>query len=249
MRVEEYFPRNILGIQTSPKGGSRNLLARLTRHQLKQDEFGAQMASWRDFLVTNRRLLSMGLAIGILALGAGFATYYFVRSSQNKAAAALAKAMDTYHIESYKTNDEKNTKALDEFSRVASDYSHYAAGRLARYYAAVCERDLGKFGDAEKSFQEVAAGSDKQLGALGKVGLASVYEQTNRPSDAEKIYKELEANPTETVPKATAIVARADLYSKTSPGDAAKLYQQLQKDYEGTPVADYAKQMLDKLPH
>ena len=235
-------------------------MARLTRHQLKQDEFGAQMAAWKDFVVTNRRLLAMALLVAIVAVAAGVAGFYYVSSTQNKAASALAKAMDTYHalviavppgpnIESYKTNDEKNTKALEEFNRAASDYSHYAAGRLARYYAAVCQRDLGKSGEAEKGFQEVAAGSDKQLAALAKMGLASVYEQTNRPSDAEKIYKELEANPTETVPKATAIVARADLYSKTSPADATKLYQQLQKDYDGTAVADYARQKLDTLAH
>ena len=235
-------------------------MARLTRHQLKEDEFSAQMAVWKDFIVTNRRVLSMGLIIGVAAIAAGLAGFYYVRSTQSKAATALAKAMDTYHapvmaapptpnIESYKTNDEKNNKALEEFSQAASEYSHYAAGKLARYYAGVCQRDLGKSSDAEKSFQEVAAGSDKQLAALAKMGLASVYEQTNRASDAEKIYKELEANPTETVPKATAMVARADLYSKTSPADATKLYQQLQKDYDGTPVADYAKQKLDTLPH
>ena len=227
---------------------------------MKQDEFSAQLATWTDFVARNRKQLSIGLSVGLGVLAATLGGYYFIRGQQNSAGAALAKALDTYHapvmnatppagMEAYKTSEEKNSKALDEFTQVARDYSHYSAGRLARYYAAVCERDLGKYPDAERAFQEVADGGDKQLASLAKIGLASIYEQTNRTADAEKVYKDLEANPTDTVPKATALLARADLYSKTNPADATKLYQQIQKDYSGSPAGERAKQMLDKLPH
>ena len=100
----------------------------------------------------------------------------------------------------------------------------------------------------EKDFQALAQGRDKNLASLAKLGLAGIYEITNRTSEAEKIYKELEENPTETVPKATALIARADLYKQTAPQQASSLYQQVVKEYQGTPAADYASQMLTQLP-
>jgi tetratricopeptide (TPR) repeat protein len=236
-------------------------LARLTRHQLKQDELSARLATWTDYSLKHRKQISLGLAIGLGVLAVGIGAYYFIRGAQNNAAAAFAKALNTYHapvmvsppnvpnLEVYKTNDEKNQKALDAFNQVAKDYSHYAAGRLARYYAAVCLRDLGKFPEAEKEFQALSQGGDAQLASLAKVGLASVYEQTKRDAEAEKVYKDLEAHPTETVPKASALVARADLYRKTNPAEATTLYQQIQKDYVGSPAAEYAGQELTRLPH
>ena len=234
-------------------------MARLTRHQLKQDELSQRLASGRDFVLGHKKNISLIASVSVGALAVGLGILFFIRGAQANAGAAFANALNTYHapvltsppnipnLESYKTNDEKNQAALEKFNAVAKDYSRYAAGRLARYYAAVCLRELGKFPEAEKDFQAVAEQGSAQVAALAKIGLASVYEQTNRTSEAEKLYKELEANPTETVPKATALVARADLYSKTNPSEATKLYQQIQQDYRGTPAAEYAGQKLTEL--
>ena len=236
-------------------------MARLTRHQLKQDELSARLATWTDYSVKHRKQLSLGLAIGLGVLAVAIGAFYFIRGAQNNAAAAFARALNTYHapvmasppnvpnLEVYKTNDEKNQKALDAFNQVAKDYSYYAAGRLARYYAAICLRDLGKFPEAEKEFLALSQGGDAQLASLAKVGLASVYEQSNRAAEAENIYKDLEEHPSETVPKSAAMVALADLYFKTNPAAATKLYQQIQKDYVGSPAAEHATQMLAKLSH
>jgi len=236
-------------------------LARLTRHQLKEDELSARLNAWLDFFLQRKKQISIvvAAAIGIIAVVVGI--YFYVRRTQNNVAAAFAKALNTYHapvmvsppnapnLESYKTNDAKNQKALEEFNAVAHSYSRYAAGRMARYYAAVCLRELGKFPEAEKEFQALASSGDTRIAALAKVGLASVYESSGRTSEAEKVYKDLEQHPTVTVPKSAALVARADLYRRTNPAEASSLYQQIQKDYAGTPAGEHASQMLAQLPH
>jgi tetratricopeptide (TPR) repeat protein len=236
-------------------------LARLTRHQLKQDELSGTLTSALDFFLKHKQRILIILAAAVGALAVIVGVYLYVQSAQNKAAAAFTKALDTYHapvmttppsvpnLETYTTNDAKNKKALEAFTTVAQDYSHYSAGRLARFYAAVCQRELGKFPEAEKEFQALSRISDSRLASLAKVGLASVYEMTSRAAEAEKIYKEIEANPTETVPKSTALIARADLYSKTNPTEAVTLFQQIQKDYPGSAAAEHATQMLAQLPH
>ncbi|MBI3934045.1 MAG: tetratricopeptide repeat protein [Acidobacteria bacterium] len=235
-------------------------MARLTRHQMKQDELSARLASGMNFFQAHKKNVSLAVAVSVAALAVGLGLYFYIRGQQRNAAAAFAKALNTYHapvltnppaipnLEVYKTNDEKNQKALEAFQTVARDYSRYAAGRLARYYAAICLRELGKYPDAEKEFQALAEFRDANLASLAKVGLASVYEGTNRSSEAEKIYKDLEEHPTVAVPKATAAIKLADLYSKTNTAEASTLYQQIQKDYPGTPAADYAGQMLTQLP-
>ena len=234
-------------------------MARLTRHQLKKDELGTSLAAWMDYFLMHRKSATLGIEIaaGALLLIAGL--YFYVRNAQNSAAAAFGRALSSYHapvlaappaglnIETYRTNDEKNQRALEAFQTVADQYSYYSAGRLARYYAALCLRELKKYAEAEKELQELAQSGDERQAALAKVALASVYEQTNRAAEAEKLYKELEENPTATVPKTTALMARAELYRKTNPAEAATLYQQIQKDYAGSMAAERARQMLTQL--
>ncbi|HWP84584.1 MAG TPA: hypothetical protein VNN17_05305 [Terriglobia bacterium] len=235
-------------------------MARLTRHQMKQDDLGAQLAAAMEFSLSHKRTIGLValVSLGVVAIGLG--SWLYVRSRQQQGAAAFEKALNTYHapvlpappqmadLESYTTDTAKNTKALEAFQAVARDYSFYAVGRMARYYAAICLRDLERYPEAEKEFQALSQLGDRRLASLAKLGLASVYALTNRPKDAEAIYKDLESNPTETVPKLTALVARADLYRQTNAAEASALYRQIQADYPNTPAADYAGAMLNLVP-
>ncbi len=235
-------------------------MARLTRHQLKQDEFSMRMATAMEFFLTRRKkIATAGLAVVVAAALAAAATLY-VRSQQARAAEAFSAALNTYHapvmggppppgLASFKTSAEKYQKAYDEFSAAASGYSHYRAGQMARYYAALCQRELGKLPEAEKELQALAQASDAELASLANMALASVYQQSGRNDDAEKTYRQLQDHPTAAVPKAEAQLALANLLAKTKPAEAATLYQQIQKDNAGTEAADYASQKLQDLPH
>jgi hypothetical protein len=227
---------------------------------MKQDELSARLSAGLDFYGEhkNRIWLAVAVSTGLIAVGLG--VFFYVRSQQNQAGAAFAQALNTYHapvlqtppdipnLESYKTDDEKNEAALAAFNSVAEEYSWYAAGKLARYYAAICQRDLGNQEAAEQEFEDLARSADAKLAPLAKIGLAGIYQATGRATEADSIYKELQENPTESVPAVTAIIARADLYRQTNPSEASALYQQVARDYGGTPAGDYAEQMLAQLP-
>ena len=235
-------------------------MARLTRHELKKDELGTRLSRLMDFFLAQRKRIMLGVLAGVIGIGLGLGIFFFVRSRQVRAADAFAKALATFHapvtanppqgstVVSYKTNEEKYQKAQAEFTEVAGQYSGYAAGRMARYYAAICQRELGKLAEAEEEFKALAQEGDANLGALAKLGLAGVYEQTNRSEEAAKIYQELEENPTSTVPKVTAQLARADLYRRTNRPEAASLYEQIEKEHAGSAAGGYASQKLQQIP-
>ena len=57
---------------------------------------------------------------------------------------------------------------------------------------------------AEQNFKDVASKGNRDLSALAKLALASLYGQTNRTKDAVAIYQELINKPTASVSKVTA---------------------------------------------
>lgn len=246
-------------LQRLKKASSGNPLARLTRHELKKDELGARLSVLMEFFLANRRRITVAALGGVVAIVLGLGIFLYVRTQQVRAADAFARALNTYHapvlptspqmpsLVFFKTNEEKYQKAHSEFLEVAQQYSLYAAGRAARYYAALCQRELGNFAEAEKELEALAGGRNANLAALAKLALASVYEQTDRSAEAERIYRELEENPTSTVPKAAALLARADLYRKTQRPEAASLYEQIEREYAGSTAGEYARRQLQEI--
>jgi tetratricopeptide (TPR) repeat protein len=232
-------------------------LARLTRQKLKQDEFATRIAAFQEFFLQNQRQIAMVTAAVVLAAGVVLGGYSYMRSRETRAGNAFALALAAFHAPvmeapppnapnspHFKTASEKYQEAYKQFTDIAGRYSWFSQGKLARYYAALCQRDLGKSQEAEKDLNAIAAGRDQELAALAKMALAGVYQQTGRNDQAEKLYQELQNHPTNTVPKATAQLALADLYQKTKPAEATALYKKIQTEYAGSAVGDAATRML-----
>ena len=231
-------------------------MARLTRRELKKDEFADQLATVRHVFSHNRRRIVLGGGTVLFLVAATVGVLLYLRSQQAAAADAFGKALSTYHTlvtqqtiqdpraRYFKTNEEKYKQALEEFTQVSEQFRRYRQGRWARYYVALCQRGVGQSAEAEKELAALAGESDPDLVAVAKMALASLYQQTSRTTDAEKIYRELESNPTLLVPKPVAQIALAELYQNTNPSQATALYQQIEKENPGTAAGDLAAQML-----
>ena len=99
---------------------------------------------------------------------------------------------------------------------------------------------------AEQDLKTAASFSDRDIAALAKTALASIYRTSNRTPEAIAIYKELSEHPTATVSKAQAQLELAEIYETTDPQQAALIYQQLQKEDPRSPAAQMAAQKLAK---
>ena len=195
-------------------------MARLTRHELKKDEFADRLTTVTHVFTQNRRRIILGGGTLLLLVGVSLAVLLYLRSQQTKASDALSAALVTYHalvtpappqgmtLPNFKTREEKYKEALRQFTEVSVQFRRRSQGRMARYYAALSQRELGN------------------------------------SAEAEKIYRELESHPTALVPKPAVQIALAELYQKTNPSQATALYQQIEKENPGTTAGDQAAKML-----
>jgi len=225
-----------------------------TRHQLKEDRFQEVTRGAIAQAQQHRQQLTvLGIVVLVLVLAGG--AYAYWRSNQDdQASAAMGLAMNTYaapiraqgalvdpSFPSYASAAERDQEAEKQFQAVADKFSRTDTGKNALYMAGAAALDGGQYPDAEAKFKKVMDIGNQDLAELAKLGLASVYEATNRDQDAINIYNELIKKPTLSVSSQRAQFALADLYERKDPAQAKKIYDQLALD-KSPAVAQMAKQ-------
>ncbi|MGA7401115.1 MAG: tetratricopeptide repeat protein [Candidatus Sulfotelmatobacter sp.] len=236
-----------------------------TRHQLKQDAFsrvtiGAaeKTAHWS---VEHRKTLTLA-GIVVAAIVAVVAGGWFYLSSQNeKASLDMTQAVRTLEaqlrpagapaqpgIPSFASSKERAETAKKQFQAIIDKYPHTRSADMARYFLGVTSATEGDNATAEADFKGVATAGSKDMAAIAKLALASLYGNTNRTKDAVALYQELINKPTTTVSKVTAQLQLADLYqSSNQPLDAKRLYEQIKKENPSTEAGQMATQKLAEL--
>ncbi len=226
-----------------------------TRHALKQDKFVQATTSGLSWIEMNRfQVIRASIAVVVvIAALIGAAAFYEHRSAQ--ASLALGAALEIYNSPlrqpgepedgTYKTVAERAKAANQQFVDVANRYNSMEQGKVARYFAALTDIDLGKTADAEASLNDVAGSYHKDLSALAKVALANLYVQTGKTPQAIDLYKQLIAKPTDTVPASAAQLQLAAIYEKTDPQQAKQIYAVLKDKDKTTAAGQIAAQKLN----
>lgn len=214
-----------------------------TRRQLKEDKFAKGTQEAVHWATEHRQLLIMTIGV-VVVVGIAVTVFLTWNSRQSeKANLALSKALQTYNapirpantpadpkFKSFASIAERGKEAEKEFRTAADQYPHAKAGKIARYLAGTAAIQAGDNAEAEKLLKSVADDREKSVAALGKLALANLYRDSNRPADAAKLYKDLADHPTDTVPKAEAQLQLAEMYESTDPNEARNIYTQIQKE-------------------
>jgi tetratricopeptide (TPR) repeat protein len=231
-----------------------------TRRQLKEDKF-AETAQGAAVWATGHRqtvIWTAALALVAIILTAGVIAWRSRQTEQaNTELSAAMRTLDAQIIpadssanpeagQTFTSIADRAKAAQKQFKAVADKYSTVSPGRLARYMSGIALIQAGDKAGAEKELKEAANFSDKDVAALAKMALASLYRGTNRPAEAIAIYKDLSEHPTVTVPKAQAQLELAEMYETTDPQQATLIYQQLQKEDPRSPASQMAAQKLSK---
>lgn len=236
-----------------------------TRHQLKQDRFSqvTMEAAEKTFDWSSQHvkaLIIAGIIVAVIAAAIGVAWYHF--DQQDRAASIeLNQVMRTLDAPvrpagmpeqpgqiSYASASDRATQAQKQLQAIMDKYPHTKTADFARYFHALTAADLGNDTLAENELKTVADSHQKDLAALGKFALASVYRRTNRAKDAIEIYKQLIAKPTRSVGKSMAQFELAATYQAAGlTADAKQTYQQIQKEDPSGPAAQMASAQLQDL--
>jgi tetratricopeptide (TPR) repeat protein len=236
-----------------------------TRHQLKQDAFSRatieaaeKTAHWTVEHRTN--LIVSGVIVAVI-LAVGIGGWYYLSSQDEKASFDLSLAVRTMEtplrpagspaqpeFPTFASGNERAEAAKKQLQAIVDKYPHTRTADMARYLLAVTAVNLADNATAERDFKEVSSAGNRDLAAVAKFALASLYGQTNRTKDAVGLYQELINKPTTTVGKVTAQLQLAELYQNSNqPLDAKRTYETIKKENPTGEAGQIATQKLAEL--
>ncbi|MBV8049863.1 MAG: tetratricopeptide repeat protein [Acidobacteriaceae bacterium] len=236
-----------------------------TRHQLKEDRFSKTTVEVAEKTLHwsaehQNKLIVAGIVL-LVIVGLAFAGWYYTNQQDQKASVEFSKAVRTLdtpirppnmppqpEVVSFASINERATAAHKQFEQIVNNYPHTHAADFSHYFLGLTSATMGNNSDAERELQTVASYHNKELAALAKFALASVYRDTNRDKQAIDLYKDLSAKPTATVSKTTAQMELAATYqSANMPLEAKRTYEQIQKENPATEAAQLASAKLQAL--
>ncbi len=213
-----------------------------------------------SWAVEHRNVLTIGgaavIAVVLLLIGG----FYYQQNREQKASEMLGSALQLYTAPirpagtpevpgqpSFTSITDRAKAASDKLVEVADKYGRTDSGNMATYFLGLCAEDMNDNAKAEQYLKKASDSGTKDLAALAKTALASLYHDTNRDTQAIELYKQLTEKPTNTVPKASAQIALADIYAKTDPAQARKVYEEVQKENADNLVGQLASSKLQSL--
>jgi TolA-binding protein len=138
--------------------------------------------------------------------------------------------------------------AQKQFRAIADQYPHTRTADMAHYFLGVTAATLSDNAAAERNFKEVISAGNREVSAVAKSALASLYGQTNRVKEAAALYQELISKPTASVSKVAAQLQLAELYqSSNQPLEAKRIYEQIKKENPGAEAGQLATQKLTEI--
>lgn len=236
-----------------------------TRHQLKQDAFSrvtiGAAEKTADWTVEHRTTLVIAVIVAVVVIGGVIGGWYYLNAQDEKASVDLSIAVRTLDTQlrpagtpeqpdfpTFTSAKERAEAAQKKFQVIVDKYPHTRTADMAHYFLGVTAQTLSDNATAERNFKEVAAAGNREVAAVAKDALASLYAQTNRTKEAVAIYQELINKPTVSVSKVTAQMQLAELYQNSNqPLDAKRMYEQIKKDNPGNEAGQIATQKLAEL--
>ena len=239
---------------------------RLTRHELKQDEFKESLDQLEQYFTTHLKEIVTVAILAIVVVGSAVGMKYYLSQQEANANLDLAAALRTFQAyvgtfapgsvppgtESYPTTADRYKAALLKFNAIGAKYRLFPRPKavgIALYHAGLCESLLGNTTVAINTLQEASRDGDRDIASLAQLALADEFLRSGKTQEADKIYQNLADHPTLAVPRATALMTLADSLKSSQPARARQLYDQIGKEFGSEPaVAQILKEEMADLP-
>lgn len=218
------------------------------KQELENDVLLEAFSRAQSFYDNNKKLV-IGATIALVLIVGGSVGYYFYSSSQeHKAEQLMGQATEDYLNANYK----KALNGSDEdftvgFKQIIDNYSGTDAANLARYYAAVCEYNLG---DDQKALDYID-GYEIPEGIMGVAPLsfkAMLLTDLKKYSEAAKIYvKAAEWEKNDSTTPYNYLQAAQAFNEAGNPSEAKKYAQKIIDSYPNSSQVTDAQKLLGTL--
>ncbi len=163
---------------------------KLTKEELEQDPLLDSYARVQDFYWGNKKTILISAAAIVLAIGLSIGYYYYSRAQEKQARQLMGYAEQYYLNGNYQNalygSEEEFTVG---FEQIINNYSGTDTGNLARYYAAVCEYNLGNTEQALAYINQYKV--PKGILGVGAISFKGVLlTELGRHSEAAEAYME-----------------------------------------------------------
>jgi len=230
---------------------------RLTRKQIKKDQFVTFMDRAAHWMGQNWRQAAIGLGGAVaLALVYWGATALFA-ARRDAASAALTRALATYNAPvgseapadaklSFATRSERLDAAEKAFKTVTSRYWLTTPARYAKIYLARIAVDRGDTDAAVRILGALA--SRRTSSPIVRIATLDLFRLRVAKGEGPQIVPELEAmisGKDPRLPRDVAMFELARMWEREGkPGEAATLYRKLIEDFPESPYRGDAQQRL-----
>ena len=232
----------------------------LSRKELKQDKVRETIEHGAEAVFSHTRIAAVAV-LALVVIAAGYFGWKIYSDHQNgEAQVALDDAMRIFNAPvatpgqptlpgeiTYSDPNARSQDAEAKLSAVANKYPHTNAGKLGRYYSALCLMDLDRLNQASEELNRLDGSSDKELSALAQYQKARIAERNGKMDDAAKILRSLSTSGSVLVPKSMVLLELANILRQSDRKQATGIYEQLKKDYPNSMVADEADRGLEFL--
>jgi predicted negative regulator of RcsB-dependent stress response len=216
---------------------------RITRKQLKEDEFVSTVDTVFQWFSDNWRPFAVGLLAVCLAALAWWAIGNWTDARSGKASYALNLAMQAA------SGEDGIEKAEAELRDVVDRYGRTEQGDAARLYLARIHLDRGETDAARDLLLRVA--ERQRSGPLGQLATVSLLQLRSESGQAAEVAGELEAivaSPDPRLPKDLALYELGQLAVRMQQAESARAYfQQIVDEFPESPYRALAGQRLAEL--
>lgn len=234
-------------------------MEKLSRKDLKHDQFVESVGHSVEYAAAHRRQLMMYGGAALAALVIGLIIYSVRSSSQQTRQTDLAEALRAKEgvvtvggspddpRRSFPTQVDKDRAVQKAFQDLATKHAGTNEASLGYFQLGTMAADAGKMDEAVKHFQDSIQAGNREYASAARLSLAQVLSSQGKVAEAEKILRELISSPTILVSHEQATVTLARVLGPTRAAEARKLLEPLEKDSRPV-IARTASSLAAELP-
>lgn len=201
----------------------------------KNIEVNGFIAKTEQYIQQNKKKLTIIATVVVVVALAIWAYIALVAQPRQVRAAEDMFAAEQWFNEG---NFEQALNGNDQymgFSDIIDEYKCTKSGNLAKYYAGICQLNLGQYNEAIDLLKSYK-GKDAFTGAEALMLIGDAYAELENAADAAKYYEKAAAKAGNFIVSPTALWKAGMMYLQLDNNDAAvKAFQQIKDNYPESP--------------